>query len=476
MSNIDPNDFLVLYPGVYCEKEKALVEQYIADNKAIEARGEIDVQALINGTLPKDTPGIGPVVPVTEAMVRYNNEKYDPENPLLNDAEYAKKMGFQDILSFPCFGAHDDSFMVPWPPDARDTLCVSQLNHEVRIYGNVYPGDTLYMVFNKRTVVDRTPVEGSIYRHITLTTEGSVYNQKGEKVNDVIFRVCESLKIYKDEKRPEEMGFEIFWEAPDWLSRPQHYYTDKDWDFIKDIWSKEKRQGATPLYWDDVKVGDEPTWTCDGPILESLGPTQPYGLGTGGSRTIRKEIMDPELCKGLIRGEKDGLYRFPKREDYIPAVPDGAVSDLAGTEADVSVSDAAIDTADIHKQGENRAALINFLGRELAFRHIWNYVGDHGFVTDVRWGIMPQETHAALGKVVPKNPEVDDFLQKVSYMKDKTVNAHGMSEDLALIKSYVYDKYVKDDDCLIDVAWWIETIVGDIWLAGGFTVKLPKKK
>ena len=34
------------------------------------------------------------------------------------------------------------------------------------------------------------------------------------------------------------------------------------------------------------------------------------------------------------------------------------------------------------------------------------------------------------------------------------------------MKSYVYDKYVRDGDFFVDLAWWIETIEGDIWLAG----------
>ena len=99
------SDFVVLHRGVYTEKEKALVEKYIAENKAITERGEINVQALIDGTLPEGTPGVGPTLVVTEAMVRYNNEKFDPENPVLNDAEYARKLGYQDILAYPTFGA-----------------------------------------------------------------------------------------------------------------------------------------------------------------------------------------------------------------------------------------------------------------------------------------------------------------------------------------------------------------------------------
>jgi hypothetical protein len=120
------------------------------------------------------------------------------------------------------------------------------------------------------------------------------------------------------------MGFRDMWEAPDWTSRPAHYYTDEDWEYIKDLWSKENRRGSEFLYWEDVKIGDEPTWTVDGPILESLMPTTPYGMGCGGSRTMKKEIMDPEIFKTMIRDEKDGIYRLPNKEDYIPAIPDGA--------------------------------------------------------------------------------------------------------------------------------------------------------
>ncbi len=401
MGTIEPADFEILHPGVYDNaRESGAVEWYLASNRALEKRGEIDATALAAGTLPPDTPGLGPTLPVTEAMVRYNNAKYDPENELLNDADYARSLGYKDILAMPCYGAHDDTFMVPYPPDARDTLLVSQLNHSVTNYRPVYPGDTLHLVADGRSMVDRTPVEGSIYRHVTLVSRGSVYNQRGEKVNDTSWRVTESLKTYKDDRRPEKMGFAEMWEAPDWLSRPAHVYTDADWEFIKGVWAKEKRRGAEPLYWEDVKIGDEPAWTADGPIDESLSPTAPYGMGTGGSRTLRKEIMDPATFATMVRGEKDGIYRLPDREDCVPAVPDGAVPFFMVAQEGTEPS-GAIETADIHKAGPDRAALINFLGRDLAIRHINNWMGHHGWIRNIRWGIMPAEAHAALGKIVP---------------------------------------------------------------------------
>ena len=475
MAEYDPADFEILYPGVYTSREAELVEERLTDNRAIEKRGQVDGKALVEERLAKDTPGLGPALEVTEAMVRYNNQKYDPENRLLNDREYAQSLGHPDIPSMPCFGAHDDTFIVPYPPEARDTLLVSQLNHSVTSYRHVYPGDKLFMVHDRRHMTDRTPVEGSTYRHMSLQSYGSVYNQHGEKVNDVAFHVCESVRIFKEGKRPEKMGFEELWEAADWMARPAHYYTDDDWDFIKDVWTKEQPRGAEPLYWEDVEVGDEPNWTADGPIVASVAPTTPYGLGSGGSRTLKKEILDPELCKTLIRSEKDGIYRTPEPEDQIPPVPDGVKPFMMVGPDESEAGEGAVDVQKIHQEGAERAVLINFLGRDIAVRHVNNWMGEQGWLKNIRWGIMPAVASAVAGKPVPANPWLEDFLAKVPHMRDRFCNAHGLTGDLALVKSYVYDKYHRDGSFYADLAWWIETIVGDIWLAGGATVELPSK-
>ena len=262
------------------------------------------------------------------------------------------------------------------------------------------------------------------------------------------------------------------WEAPDWMRRPAHYYTDDDWAFIKGIWAKEKRQGAEPRYWEDVKIGDEPTWTADGPIEESIMPTAPWGMGLGGSRTMKKEIMDPKIFKTMVRGENDGIYRLPNREDCVPPVPDDPATVPM---PEMPKEDAVVDLKEIHKQTETRAVLINYFGRDIAIRHIHNWMGDHGWLYNIRWGIMAPETHAAYGKIVPVNPQAERFLEKVPKMKGKFVTAHGLTGDLAIVKSCVYDKYVRDDQFLVELGWWVETIDGYLWEEGGATVKLPSK-
>lgn len=472
MSRFADDDFEVLFPGVLLERERPLVAKYLADNRAMLEQGELDLRALTSGTLPNDTPGVLPSVPVAEDMVRYNNSKYDPENPLAHDAEYARALGHKDILAMPCFGAHDDSFMVPWPPDARDTLTVSQLNHSVHTYRPVYPGDTLFMVARRRTVTDLTPPAGSTYRSVVLRTEGSVYNQRCEKVNDCVFSVMESMRILKN--KPADFGPADVWDAPEWIKRPSHYYTDADWDRIIEIWKNERRRGAEPLYFEDVAVGDQPTWTVDGPVDDTVMPTAPFGQGTGGTRTLKHEIMDPKKRRLLIRGEADGIYRTPNRDDYCPPVPENPGNAVM---IPTFAGDGAIDTRDIHRVAPGaRAPLINFYGRDMAVRHVTNWMGDHGWIANIRWGLMPASTMAAYGRPVPVNPAATRFLDPVPLMRGQAAETHGLTRDLALVKSYVYDRYVRDGEFFVELAWWIETITGEVWLDGGATVKLPSKR
>lgn len=83
---------------------------------------------------------------------------------------------------------------------------------------------------------------------------------------------------------------------------------------------------------------------------------------------------------------------------------------------------------------------------------------------------------AAYGKPVPRNPDAVRFLDPVPHMRGRYADTHGLARDLALVKSYVYDKYVRDGAFSVDLAWWIETITGEIWLEGDATVRLPSQR
>lgn len=476
----DKNDFIVVYPGQYLEKEKAALEKYLEECERINSRGPLDIQALVSGKLPKDTPGIGPVVPVTEAMVRYNHAKYEQENPLFNDAEYAKSKGFQDIPAYFTFGAHDDTYTSPYIPEVRDTLLVSQISHKVDQLASIYPGDTLYLVFDERIIIDITPPEGSIYRTMVLHQIGSIYNQDGKKVNAVEFNATESVRFFKDGKRPAVMDFSKIWEAPEWTKKPNHYYTDEDYAWMKEIWAQEKIQGGETLYWEDVNIGDTPAMTLDSPIIDSVLPTAPYGMGVGGTRSLKKEIMDDDIFKDMVKREGDGIYVLPNKKEYTPAIPDNAqvvmIFDDGRKTDEEKEAEGGIDTSDIHSaEGEDRAAIINFYGRDTAIHHINNWMGDEGVIKSIGWSIMPAKTHEAYGKPVPVNPYYKSYLAQLPSMSGKWVDVHGLTKDIALVKSVVADKYVRNGEYLVKLIWWTEDIEGGIYNEGCAEVALKHR-
>lgn len=470
-------NYIKVYPNKLNSAQQPIVEAYLAGNKAIEERGPIDINALINGDLPENTPGIFPPLVVKEDMVRYVNSKYDPDNKLLNNSDYAISQGLKNIMAYPTFAANDDLFMKPFPGTARDGMLVSDLNHEITFYRPIFPGDTMYYVVNKRKVLDNTPMSGSEFRSMVIQSEGSIYNQNGEKVNDVIFRVTENVTLHKEGYEPPPMpqpGPPPGWIAPAWDQRPDHQYTEEDWQQIKDWWKNENIQGAEPLFYEDVKIGDMPTLTVDGPIMASANPTQPFGAGTGGSRTLRKEILDPGNTEELVK-TKHGIYITREKSAYIPTVPKFEPMKGAGGPPPPAPGEEE-QTEDLHKAAEeNRAILVNFMGRDLAIRHLNNWMGEKGWLQQIRWGIMEPASLKEMGFEVPVSPWSNTFLDKVPSMKGKHLNAHGMTRDLAIVKSYVYDKYQKEGENFVELTWWIETIDGYIFEAGGATIRLPSK-
>ena len=163
--------------------------------------GTIDVQAMINGTLPEDTPGFEKIYPVPEALVKYQNARIDPESRLINDADYAKQMGYKNLFALPTFAPHSNVDKA-FPPAARDTILANQLNGNITSYLPIYPGDTLYLVINKRTIRDITPAEGDKHRFLAISGEASLYNQNGEKVNDMEENKSRACRMSGETKSP----------------------------------------------------------------------------------------------------------------------------------------------------------------------------------------------------------------------------------------------------------------------------------
>lgn len=459
--------FVKFYPGIYNEREKPCMEEFLGMCRAIEERGPISPSDIRAGRVTEDMPGVYTQL-ITEEILRYNNAKYAPENPLYQDEAYAKALGFAGVPAIPTIAAHDDSYMAPFPRHGRDYMLVSGLNHEIHFYNPVYAGDTMYLVVDERHLIDLTPAEGSEFRSVALETAGSIWNQKGELINRVHFRVVENLKALTDPANmmePEERD----WIGPDWGSRAEHFYTDEDWEKILNIWKNEHVQGAEPLYWEDVPVGFRPADTLDGPVDDSIEPTPRLGPGNGGTRTLRREIEDPEFRKTMYRSKINGIYRMPNRADSWPKEPDMKLKygeDYGGGFRSVDLP---------QEQESDRFMFINFMGRDYALRHIQNFMGDHGKLVDIKWGIMSKDSLASRGFTVPASPNAHDFLAVVPEKAGQPITEHGMERDTMWVKSYVFDKYCEDGKHFVKLAWWIDTIDEQTFESGWATIELPSR-
>lgn len=451
--------FETFYPGVYTQRDRETLIPYWETLERFN-HSPVTQEDLETGTTEERRGRSVPLYAQGKVMDYYAN-KYDPENPLYTDDDYARKMGYEKRIAYPTFAACDDCFGRVGPAESRDQLLVCGVNTSMYFYAPVYEGDTLYPVTNSEYVEDITPEEGSDYRNLAVTINGSVYNQKHEKVLDVQYRCRESNRCYDGEK-PERPG----WIGPDWTRRPAHKYTDADWDTIMNIWKNEQRRGETPLYWEDVSVGDHPGVTCDGPFLETTMPTVPYGMGMGGSRTLKKEILDDNIRANMIRFEKDGIYRMANYADMVPELPVELPPMGPGPKEKITGPGAPI--------GKNRMILINFFMREFAVRHIYNWMGDQGRITRLEWGIMPFLDK--YGYHVPNHPGDKDFLAVVPELEGRRPMDHGMVGDVAIIKSYVYRKFARNGQHFVDLAFWMETIDGVIIEEGQATVCLPSKQ
>ncbi len=468
------NEFETFYRGQWTEREKPCLEEYLAEARALEQRGPIDVDALIAGTLPEGTPGVGPKLVVDGPMMTYQAGKYDPENPLYFDDDYARRAGYQGRLAYPSFADHDDTFLTAFPHAARDMMLVCSLNHSMQQLAPVYEGDTLYLVKDAIHLTDITPDTGSEFRSLVIRCEGSIYNQHGQTVLKVMFGATENLKSWLPGKVDPSVKP---WISPDWWKRPQHVYTAQDWDTIKAYWRSETRRGSDPLYWEDVKIGDMPVPTLEGPIESTANPTPPYGMGIGGSRTMKKELLDPSMADAFTLDEKTGIY-FPKDETVLTPTPAPYVDPrkpMGPPPGDAPADGAGGPGGPAPKAEPKRGIFINFAGRDFAIRHINNYMGDHGWLKEIGWGIMTNLSDYGYADL-PMNPEAPNYVDLAPCMKGRHLNAHGLQHDVMIIRSQVYDKLVKDGEYLVKLAFWMETLDGYVYEHGAATIRLPHRE
>jgi acyl dehydratase len=387
-------------------------------------------------------------------------DAYGENNPLFTDRNYAKKTKYGDLIAFPFIT--DAGGWPQVPSGLGDYKLVSDLNVSYAFYKPVYEGDILYSVLDSQDIQDITPAAGSHYRTYALIGTGRAFNQKGELVAEGSHMVKETYRRHKDPAKRFTGGISR-WESPEWwYFRPPHQYTDEDWEEIIKIWKNEKIRGAKPLYWDDVKIGDEPTPRGVGPIISDVETD--ILMSSKLSTDLKQNVLDPKIFS-TMKKNKQGIYVLPQYVEKKPA--EGPSTTSMGGVPELA-----------HRDG--RAIVQNSVCAKWAAGMLFNWMGDQGWLQRFAWDIMAKPVGYP-DYVIPPFPErpalYDKFpyMEKVPYLKGKRADCHGMEGDFIISKAYVFDKYKQDGEYFVDLTWWCETLDKYLVEEGFATVKLPKK-
>lgn len=415
--------YQIFQPGEYLDWEKKMIEERMEQAK--NPRRSVERPGMPGG------PGGGPTVITEDDILKYN-KIWDPYNPLFNDKEYARKAGYPSVPAFPCFQSPRGNPPSAIPADIADKWYYANDGSDVKIWTHIFAGDSFTSEPEESEFTELT-VPGSDLRHFLLGASAKMYNAKGEQVGWGYGNTREAYrKIIDGSKKPTYTENMTEWTT---YFPEGHYTTNEEYDYIKELWAKEKIRGSEKLYWEDVNVGDEPTWTCTGPV--SYMDLNNWHGSSGTSIRGSKENLD------LMFRDRYGIY---------------------------------MNIAAIHHGSRNipnaRAVFYNHTAANHMTRMVTNYIGDSGLVTRVCWKF----------KQLFKEMQVErfqggDILDKVPYMKGKTCTVHPSEGDTIIAKGYVTDKYINErGEHTIDISAWAETLDNRIIEVVAYSAKLPSRQ
>jgi acyl dehydratase len=507
------DDWEFYYPGMYDAADAKVLSDFKAELDKVNNRGNIKIMDLVSGK-HKDGPGGGGGAPgagkVTyESMIKMAKQCGLGDDPFFTNKEYARKGRFGALTAVPLHCSLEIMPAMPKSKGIGDYMVVNDLCHTMNYYKPFYEGDTLTVVTDGQYFEDITPATGSHYRTFVMKGWGRVFNQKGELVAEGASMTNESYRRHKDPAKRNKSGAHA-WESPDWWLRKAHQYTDADYETLKGYWKKETSRGSTPLYWDDVTIGNEPTPTVTGPIVVKGSMADQL---TQDVLDTKKNILDPNIFSKMTKNAQ-GIYVLPEsmqsktdtvpvgspppgddpNADRPPATKASGASGQQGSGTDRvqrGVNDFETDTNVKIQDSDGRPVFWNVMVHRWVGGMLYDWMGDQGWLQRIGRDMMdaPPATKYVNYKdpngktYIPSIPQKSfpvlfdkyPYLDKVPYMKGKRANWHGLGGDTAISRAYVFDKYEKNKEYFVDLIWWIETLDKDLILEGFATVKLPKR-
>lgn len=419
--------FQIFYPNVYSEDEQAAIDAY---DKA-----------------PKDemqAPG-GRRKVLDDYTFETAVKNADPYNPLFNDEEYAKGTKYGVPISPPLvFGGEAGSFAGISIPELGTEWYYSNDGGEVTFHAPIKKGDTLTGEQGEQTYFDITPAEGSDFRTFRLIGGGTTRNQHGEIV--CTNKAYGKNAFRRDLNAPEGTPLKTMHFKPDpnkksntslgvWVDPP--VYTSEGWDRVFNLWNQEVIRGANTLYWEDVNIGDSPSPVSSGPV--TIFDLVQYGAMGGQNKIEMYKNRAKEM--GIVI-DKYNCYHGLGERHYGHG---GVEGDLGGP--------------------------IGGYQRSFVLRMLTNYIGDDGWIYNIRWWQPNHHIEIETGE-----EEVAELFANVPSLKGKPCDMVGsMGEDF-IGRGYVYKKYIDGEAHKIDMVCWLEGFDGKVNNPMHVTVILPSKE
>jgi acyl dehydratase len=465
------------YPNKYDASDQKIIDAVQAKLKLINNYGKVNLDDVINGKLTnKNCPVVSWNPYENNFKVPFDQmlsmgKSFVSFDPLFSDREYGKKTQYGDAIAFPLMLTLELMPAMPKQEGIGDYMVVSGHNDTLNYYRPIHAGDTLFTIYKEQHSVDITPALGSHYRTFAVSGVGQVYNQRGELVAEGANILKESFRRHKDpaKRNPDKSQA---WESPDWWhNRPAHQYTDQDWDKILSMWKKETYRGEEPLYWDEVKVGDQPSPIAVGPMLAEEETDMVFAIPDW-CTDVKKTLVSSEGSSKLVKN-KQGIWVPPEHAEKKPRS-----KPFTGAGVDASVTK----TPELANR-DWRGVLQNAVCSRYAAAMLYAWMGNQGWLQRIGWDIMynlPGYSPSMIPYITkPMMPALFDrypYMEKVPLMKDKRVSTHAMEGDMIVSKAYVTGKYEKNNEYFVDLIWWVETI-DEVLIEEGFAVvKLPKNE
>lgn len=454
-------------PGVYTDEDKKLLGDFKTSLDKIGSRGKLTFDQIVSGKFDVTWgQNISPGFEVTHEYMLQQADRFGGGIPWFSD-KIPNEFGVypQGTVHMAVPAILVEEYMPYMPNGVGDYLVVSNWNGATSFYQPVHEGDKLYSVVDEQHFVDITPPAGSKYRTFAMSGSGRVFNQNGMLVAEGANIILQSFRRHKDKTKRQKNGVRA-WESPDWWHQhPAYIYTDADWNKILAQWKREKRRGATPLYWDDVKIGDQPQPVTDSPILAEVVTNMMFNVPQWVT-DLKTNMVDPDYFKTLVKNSQ-GIYVPAQYKEKKP-------------DTDTHPGMEAFPPEIANRDG--RAVVQNSFCAKLAAVMLYNWIGEYGWVERMGWDIMPKPPGyptsvipSLLHGIMPALFDKYPYLEKVPFLKDRRAECHPMEGDVITNKGYVFDKYKKGDEYFVDLAWWCETVDNVIVQEGFATVRLPKK-